>query len=138
MLPKRCTRKIARSILKQLATRPRAIAKTAAYVQQKKVEMLFAHLKRIQRLDRCVCGSERGEGRKARVRGGLRYLGNVRGSIVEKGKRGRALVDWVRVRLPQQVAQDCRQRFMSVAPNNMPPMTRKAGIPTSISGAGTG
>jgi hypothetical protein len=42
--------------MKPLATRPSAIAKTEAYAvsfrERKKVEMLFAHLKRILRLDR--------------------------------------------------------------------------------------
>ena len=58
--PKCCpnapTRKIARSIHEAARDRARAIAKTEAYVvscrERKKVEMLFAHLKRILRLDR--------------------------------------------------------------------------------------
>ena len=58
--PKCCpnapTRKIARSIHEAARDKARAIAKTEAYVvscrERKKVEMLFAHLKRILRLDR--------------------------------------------------------------------------------------
>jgi hypothetical protein len=48
--------KIARSIYEAARDKARAIAKTAAYIvsrrERKKVEMLFAHLKRILRLDR--------------------------------------------------------------------------------------
>jgi hypothetical protein len=58
--PKCCpnapTRKIARSLHEAARDRARAIAKTEAYVvscrERKKVEMLFAHLKRILRLGR--------------------------------------------------------------------------------------
>jgi Transposase DDE domain len=58
--PKCCpnvpARKIARSIHEAARDRARAIAKTEAYAvsrrERKKVEMLFAHLKRILRLDR--------------------------------------------------------------------------------------
>jgi transposase len=58
--PKCCpnapARKIARSIHEAARDKARAIAKTEAYAvsrrQRKKVEMLFAHLKRILRLDR--------------------------------------------------------------------------------------
>jgi hypothetical protein len=58
--PKCCpntpARKIARSIHEAARDKARAIAKTDAYVvarrERKKVEMLFAHLKRILRLDR--------------------------------------------------------------------------------------
>jgi hypothetical protein len=58
--PKCCpntpTRKISRSIHEAARDKARAIAKTEAYAvscrQRKKVEMLFAHLKRILRLDR--------------------------------------------------------------------------------------
>ena len=56
MLPKCTARKIARSVHKAARDKARAIAKTEAYAvsrrQRKKVEMLFAHLKRILRLDR--------------------------------------------------------------------------------------
>jgi hypothetical protein len=49
-------RKIARSIHEAARDKARAIAKTETYAvsrrQRKKVEMLFAHLKRILRLDR--------------------------------------------------------------------------------------
>ena len=49
-------RKIPRSIHEAARDRARAIGKTEAYLQsrreRKKVEMLFAHLKRILRLDR--------------------------------------------------------------------------------------
>jgi hypothetical protein len=49
-------RKIARSIHEAARDKARAIAKTDAYVvsrrERKKVEMLFAHLKRILKLDR--------------------------------------------------------------------------------------
>jgi hypothetical protein len=49
-------RKVPRSIHEAARDRARAIAKTEAYVtsrrERKKVEMLFAHLKRILRLDR--------------------------------------------------------------------------------------
>jgi Transposase DDE domain len=49
-------RKIARSIHEAARDKARAIAKTEAYAgprrERKKVEMLFAHLKRILRLDR--------------------------------------------------------------------------------------
>jgi transposase len=58
--PRRCphepVRKVPRSIHEAARDKARAIAKTEAYVvsrrQRKKVEMLFAHLKRILRLDR--------------------------------------------------------------------------------------
>jgi hypothetical protein len=58
--PKCCpntpARKIARSVHEAARDKARAIAKTDAYVvsrrERKKVEMLFAHLKRILRLDR--------------------------------------------------------------------------------------
>ena len=58
--PKCCpnvpARKIGRSIHEAARDKARAIAKTEAYAvsrrQRKKVEMLFAHLKRILRLDR--------------------------------------------------------------------------------------
>jgi hypothetical protein len=58
--PKCCpnvpARKITRSIHEAARDRARAIAKTEAYAiscrERKKVEMLFAHLKRILRLDR--------------------------------------------------------------------------------------
>ena len=54
--PNAVTRKIARSIYEAARDKARAIAKTAAYIvsrrERKKVEMLFAHLKRILRLDR--------------------------------------------------------------------------------------
>ena len=50
------TRKIARSVHEAARDKARAIAKTEAYAvsrrERKKVEMLFAHLKRILRLDR--------------------------------------------------------------------------------------
>jgi hypothetical protein len=54
-------RKIARSIHEAARDKARAIAKTEAYVvsrrERKKIEMLFAHLKRILRLDRLrLCG----------------------------------------------------------------------------------
>ena len=49
-------RKIARSVHEAARDKARAIAKTEAYAvsrrERKKVEMLFAHLKRILRLDR--------------------------------------------------------------------------------------
>jgi hypothetical protein len=49
-------RKIARSVHEAARDKARTITKTEAYVvsrrQRKKVEMLFAHLKRILRLDR--------------------------------------------------------------------------------------
>ena len=58
--PKCCpnvpARKIARSVHEAARDKARAIAKTEAYAvsrrERKKVEMLFAHLKRILRLDR--------------------------------------------------------------------------------------
>ncbi len=54
--PNDVARKIARSIYEAARDKARAIAKTAAYIvsrrERKKVEMLFAHLKRILRLDR--------------------------------------------------------------------------------------
>jgi hypothetical protein len=54
--PNAVARKIARSIYEAARDKARAIAKTAAYAisrrEQKRVEMLFAHLKRILRLDR--------------------------------------------------------------------------------------
>lgn len=54
--PKAPARKASRAIYKAARDRVRAIAKTDAYVasrrQRKKVEMLFAHLKRILKLDR--------------------------------------------------------------------------------------
>jgi hypothetical protein len=54
-------RKIARSIHEAARDKARAIAKTEAYAvsrrERKKVEMLFAHLKRFLRLDRLrLCG----------------------------------------------------------------------------------
>ena len=53
--PNTPARKIARSIHEAARDKARAIAKTEAYVisrRERKVEMLFAHLKRILRLDR--------------------------------------------------------------------------------------
>jgi radical SAM protein with 4Fe4S-binding SPASM domain len=54
--PKEPARKVMRSIHEAARDKARAIAKTEAYVvsrrERKKVEMLFAHLKRILRLDR--------------------------------------------------------------------------------------
>ena len=54
--PNMSARKIARSVHEAARDKARAIAKTEAYVvsrrQRKKVEMLFAHLKRILKLDR--------------------------------------------------------------------------------------
>jgi transposase len=54
--PKAPARKVTRSIHEAARDKARAIAKTDAYVasrrQRKKVEMLFAHLKRILKLDR--------------------------------------------------------------------------------------
>ena len=54
--PNAPARKIARSIHEAARDKARAIAKTEAYAvsrrERKKVEMLFAHLKRILRLDR--------------------------------------------------------------------------------------
>ena len=54
--PNAPARKIARSVHEAARDKARAIAKTEAYVvsrcQRKKVEMLFAHLKRILKLDR--------------------------------------------------------------------------------------
>jgi hypothetical protein len=56
LLPNTLIRKIARSLHESAREVARAIAKTAAYRQsrkdRKKVEMLFAHLKRILKLDR--------------------------------------------------------------------------------------
>jgi hypothetical protein len=56
VLPNAPARKIARSIHEAARDKARAIAKTEAYAvsrrERKKVEMLFAHLKRILRLDR--------------------------------------------------------------------------------------
>jgi hypothetical protein len=57
MLPKYLARKITRSIHESAREVARRIAKTPQYVcsrhERKKVEMLFAHLKRILKLDRC-------------------------------------------------------------------------------------
>src|SRR5215470_2038205 len=54
--PKEPARKIPRSIYEEARDVARACAKTEAYVQsrrdRKKIEMLFAHLKRILRLNR--------------------------------------------------------------------------------------
>ena len=54
--PNQETRKISRHLLEHARDRAREIAKTDAYAEssrrRKKVEMLFAHLKRILRLDR--------------------------------------------------------------------------------------
>ena len=51
-----CSAKVPRSIHEAARDKARAIAKTEAYVasrrERKKVEMLFAHIKRILRLDR--------------------------------------------------------------------------------------
>ena len=56
VLPERSARKIARSVHEAARDKARAIARTDAYAvsrrERKKVEMLFAHLKRILRLDR--------------------------------------------------------------------------------------
>ena len=56
VLPERARSKIARSVHEAARDKARAIAKTEAYAvsrrERKKVEMLFAHLKRILRLDR--------------------------------------------------------------------------------------
>jgi IS5 family transposase len=66
--PNDVSRKLARSIYEAARDKARAIAKTAAYAisrrERKKVEMLFAHLKRILRLDRLrLRGPKGGEGR---------------------------------------------------------------------------
>jgi hypothetical protein len=66
--PKCCpnvpARKIARSVHEAARDKARAIAKTEAYAvsrrERKKVEMLFAHLKRILRLDRLRLRGPRG------------------------------------------------------------------------------
>jgi hypothetical protein len=62
--PNAVARKIVRSIYEAARDRARAIAKTAAYAisrrERKKVEMLFAHLKRILRLDRLRLGGPNG------------------------------------------------------------------------------
>ena len=54
-------RKLLRSIHEGARDFAREIAKTEAYqtsrYQRKKVEMLFAHLKRILKLDRCACST---------------------------------------------------------------------------------
>ena len=59
--PNAPARKIARSIYETARDKARAIAKTEAYAvsrrQRKKVEMLFAHLKRILRLDQFACAA---------------------------------------------------------------------------------
>jgi hypothetical protein len=56
VLPNVPARKIARSVHEAARDKARAIARTEAYAvprrQRKKVELLFAHLKRILRLDR--------------------------------------------------------------------------------------
>jgi len=56
LVPKHSARKIARSVHESARDVARDVAKTAAYKQsrkdRKKVEMLFAHLKRILKLDR--------------------------------------------------------------------------------------
>ena len=56
VLSKYARTQIARSFMKPLRDKARAIAKTEAYAvscrERKKVEMLFAHLKRILRLSR--------------------------------------------------------------------------------------
>src|SRR5208282_5412974 len=56
--PNVSARKIARSVHEAARDKARAIAKTEAYAvsrrERKKVEMLFAHLKRILRLDRLL------------------------------------------------------------------------------------
>jgi hypothetical protein len=56
VLPERSARKIARSVHEAAPDNAPAIARTEAYAvsrrQRKKVELLFAHLKRILRLDR--------------------------------------------------------------------------------------
>ena len=56
MLPEEPARKVMRSVHEAARDKARAITKTEAYVvsrrERKKVEMLFAHLKRILRLDR--------------------------------------------------------------------------------------
>ena len=61
--PNDVARKIARWIYEAARDKARAIAKTAAYIisrrERKKVEMLFAHLKRILRLDRLRLRPER-------------------------------------------------------------------------------
>ena len=64
--PNAPARKIARSVHEAARDKARAIAKTEAYAvsrrQRKKVEMLFAHLKRILRLDRLrLRGAERSQ-----------------------------------------------------------------------------
>jgi hypothetical protein len=54
-------RKIARSIHEAARDKARAIAKTEAYAvsrrQRQRVEMLFAHLKRILKLVDCACAA---------------------------------------------------------------------------------
>jgi hypothetical protein len=135
VLPKRCTRKIARSILKQLATRPRAIAKTATYVISKRRSRCCLHISSVSKgLTDCVCGSERGEGREARVGAGLRLPAPeidvgipaflVIGGILFSGARSDSRSPPVRATNPSQTAtlemEICGQRLSTANAANAP------------------
>ncbi len=58
--PKTSGRKIPRSIYEEARDVARALAKTAAFAKSKRVEMLFAHLKRILKLGRLRLRGPRG------------------------------------------------------------------------------
>src|SRR5262245_48761363 len=84
LLPERSARKVPRSIYEGARDLAREIAKTEAYqtsrYQRKKVEMLFAHLKRILNLDRLrlrgPCGA-RDEFHLAAIAQNLRKLAKL-------------------------------------------------------------
>jgi hypothetical protein len=82
--PKEPSRKILRSIYEEARDVPRALAKTKAFEQscreRKRVEMLFAHLKRILRLGRLRLRGPRGaqfEFTLAAIAQNLRRLGKL-------------------------------------------------------------
>ena len=83
-------RKIARSVHEAARDKARAIAKTEAYVvscrERKKVEMLFAHLKRILRLDRLRLRGPSGAKDEAYWPPQPKILGNWRSLYPSRGR----------------------------------------------------
>ena len=103
--PNMLARKIARSVHEAARDKVRAIAKTEAYAvscrERKKVEMLFAHLKRILRLGRSRLRGPSGAKDKFLLAATAKICGNWRSSSLSSGaglrpvrRRGAALLRW--------------------------------------------
>ena len=96
--PKEPARKILRSIYEEARDVARALAKTEAFEQscrdRKRVEMLFAHLKRILRLGRLRLRGPRGaqfEFTLAAIAQNLRRLAKLHGATAAHGRRVRCV-----------------------------------------------